>query len=152
MAWNVRISSHFLRTEARELPCICRSARSVSFVPPRLFSWAVEGNRDPSFNTGQVLSVPVPYHATTDSIPTLIGPSTLSNNAFLAAVRYGTYPLYTVRLIKILGNGTLAPTFGVNGAQDGADARIDWGAMTTLPGPDTILSALGTCCRQPARS
>ena len=119
----------------------CLFSAAMAFQPS---VWAVEGDRDPSFNTGQVLSVYVPFNAATDSIPALIGLSTLSNGAFLAAVRYGAYPSYTVELIKILKDGTLAQNFGINGIRDLANPEIDWGAMTTLPGPDTVILAGST--------
>lgn len=147
MVRNVRISNRFLNTDSRELSMhisirsLCLFSAAIACAPN---ASAVEGDHDPSFNGGQVLSVPIPYNNTTDDAPKLMDLSKLSNGAFLAAVRYGTYPSYTVRLIKILANGTLAPTFGSNGVRDGADARIDWGAMATLPGPDTIILAGST--------
>lgn len=101
---------------------------------------AHEGDRDPSFNGGQARQVSIPYNNTTDSSPVLIGFSRVSNG-FLAAIRFGTLPSFTVRLVKVLENGTLAQNFGINGVRDLADAEVEWGAMTTLSGPDTIVVA-----------
>lgn len=100
---------------------------------------AHEGDPDPGFNGGQVRAVSIPNNTSTD-YPALIGFSRVSNG-FLAAIRIGTSPSYTVRLVKVLENGTLAQNFGINGVRDLNDPEIDWGAMTTLPGPDTIVVA-----------
>ncbi len=99
---------------------------------------ALEGDLDPSFNGGQVRTVYVPYNNTTDSVPILIGFSRISTG-YLAAIRYGAYPSFTVQLVKILKDGTLAPNFGINGVRDLTEGQIDWGAMTAIEGPDTII-------------
>ncbi|MEO5558110.1 MAG: hypothetical protein ABIO49_00370 [Dokdonella sp.] len=67
---------------------------------------AHEGDPDPSFNGGQVRVVSIPHVAASNDYPVLIGFSPVSNG-YLAAIRIGTLPSYTVRLVKVLANGTL---------------------------------------------
>jgi uncharacterized delta-60 repeat protein len=107
-------------------------------VCPCLASAALEGDLDPSFNGGQVRMVYVPFNNTTDHTPTLIGFSYVSTG-YLAAIQIGTYPSFTVQLVKILKDGTLAQNFGINGVRDLTEGQINWGAMTAISGPDTII-------------